>query len=135
MAKELKHTKLILHRYVREDNKKDVFLEMTYDQWFEKIFSDGHTDAWCIMLADGVKAIDMGVVRKKSMQTAGNWPMASYAAGVSDSEVPEMRAIDEKAGVPTEYNEEADPVFTSRGHRKRYLKAHELHDRNGGYGD
>lgn len=63
------------------------------------------------------------------------WPMASYAAGVSPEEVPAMMKIDEAAGVKTRYTPDGDPVFESRGHRKKYLKVHGLHDRNGGYGD
>lgn len=72
-------------------------------------------------------------------QTHGDiWPMASYAAGVSPEEVPEMVKFDKEHGVPTEYTtgpDGGDPVFTSRGHRAKYLKIHGLHDRQGGYSD
>ena len=63
------------------------------------------------------------------------WPMASVAAGVSPEEVPEMMKYDREKGIPTEYTNDGDPVFTSREHRKRYCEAHELFDRNAGYGD
>jgi len=63
------------------------------------------------------------------------WPFASYAAGVSPSEVPMMQKIDRENGVPTEYSSDGDPVFTSPAHRKKYCRAHGLYDRNAGYRD
>ena len=57
------------------------------------------------------------------------YPYASYAVGIDPSEVPAQRKLDKAAGVPTEYKH-GDPVFTSRNHRKRYLKHIQFHDRN-----
>jgi hypothetical protein len=69
-------------------------------------------------------------------QTHGDcWGYASYAAGVSPSEVPAMREVDRRAGVITDYSPDGDPIMRSRAHRKKYLAAHGLHDRNGGYSD
>jgi len=63
------------------------------------------------------------------------WPYASYAAGVSASEVPAMCKIDRENGVPTEYTPDGDPIMRSKSHRKKYCEAHGLYDRNAGYGD
>ena len=63
------------------------------------------------------------------------WPYASYAAGVSPSEVPMMQEIDRKNGVPTDYSSDGDPIFRSKKHRKKYCEAHNLYDRNAGFGD
>ena len=125
----------MLHRFKRADNGKEVFLEMTYAEWMDRIWSDGWSTRWCITLDDGAKAYDYGIVRKKSLQTAGNWPMASYAAGVSPDEVPELQKIDRLHGVKTEYTADGDPIFTSKSHRKKYCEVHKLFDRNAGYSD
>ena len=63
------------------------------------------------------------------------WPYASYAAGASPGEVPELRKIDEANGVPTDYSADGDPIFRSKSHRKKYCETHKLFDRNAGYGD
>jgi len=63
------------------------------------------------------------------------WPFASYAAGASPSEVPELRKVDAEHGVPTDYSADGDPIFRSAKHRKKYCEAHRLFDRNAGYGD
>lgn len=63
------------------------------------------------------------------------YPFASYAAGVSPSEVPAMREIDKKNGVPTDYSEDGDPIFRTPKHRKKYCEAHGLYDRDAGYSD
>ena len=63
------------------------------------------------------------------------WPMASYAAGVHPKQIPEMREIDRKNGVPTDYTEDGDPVFTGPKHRREYCEVHGLFDRNAGLSD
>ena len=63
------------------------------------------------------------------------WPYASYAAGVSPDQIPEMQKVDRENGVPTEYTSDGDPIFRSRRHRKKYCQVHNLYDRNAGYGD
>lgn len=65
-----------------------------------------------------------------------SWPMKSDAAGVHPSQVKEFTEQSYKMGVGTEFDSSTgQAVFTSRGHRARYLKAMGMHDRNGGYGD
>ena len=66
---------------------------------------------------------------------ADTWPLISTAAGVSPDEVPEMMEFDKAHGVPTQYTPDGDPIFTSKGHRKKYCSAHGLYDRSAGYGD
>lgn len=67
--------------------------------------------------------------------TKTTWPMASTAAGVHPDQVAEAMAHDREHGVPTDYNSDGDPLFTSRGHRARYCAANGLYDRNAGFGD
>lgn len=73
-------------------------------------------------------------------QTPAAWPKTSYALACLPNQVEEKMAFDKLHGVPTEYKKTpdgyaAEPVFTDRGHRKRYMKAHGCHDNSGGYGD
>jgi hypothetical protein len=60
----------------------------------------------------------------------GGWPIESSAAGVHPDEVPDMKKIDAKHGVPTEYTKDGDPSFTGPEHRRKYMKVHKMHDRN-----
>ena len=62
-------------------------------------------------------------------------PLHSVALGVHPAQITEAVADAKAKGVPTEFDTEGDPVFTSRRHRKEYLKAYGFRDRNGGYGD
>ena len=129
---EAKDTKLIMHRYRIFDTNEFEYMELTFNQWFDRIWSDG-TDKWCMTLDDGRQAHDMGIVRHKTHDVHGTWPMTSYACGVHADEVPERMILDRQAGVPTEYSNDGDPIFTSAGHRHKYLKVRKIHDRNGGY--
>lgn len=61
------------------------------------------------------------------------WPMESWSAGVHATQVREHMERDRKVGVPTEYTERGDPIFTSAEHRYRYMKSIGYHDKNGGY--
>jgi hypothetical protein len=63
------------------------------------------------------------------------WPIESCAAGVHPDEIPDMRKIDAKHGVPTQYTPDGDPILRDRAHRKKYLAVHGMHDRSGSYGD
>jgi hypothetical protein len=40
-----------------------------------------------------------------------------------------------KKGVPTEFTPDGCPVFVSRDHRKKYMRAYGYFDRDAGYGD
>lgn len=125
-------------RCLKEDGVTEVFLNLTYQELFDRLWSDGGSMNWRIKLDDETDGYYLETVQPKFIHSAGTWPMASYAAGVSQSEVPAMREIDAKAGVPTEYTpgpDGGDPIFTSKRHRKEYMKAHQLYDRNAGYSD
>ena len=54
---------------------------------------------------------------------------------VHPSQVAEAEADAKAKGVPTSFLGDGRPVFTSRGHRREYLKAYGVHDNQGGYGD
>jgi len=82
----------------------------------------------------GTKMARLLSVSGKS-RCGNGYPMASYAVGVGASEVPAAMEVDKKGGVPTRYTKDGDPEFTSRGHRKKYLKLHGFHDRNSYNGD
>lgn len=69
------------------------------------------------------------------IDTPGNWPMESIAAGVSPDQVPEFVQFDKQKGVPTQYSRDGNPIFRDRKHRRDYLRAHGIFDRNAGYGD
>jgi hypothetical protein len=68
------------------------------------------------------------------MQKGGVYQI-SDAAGVAPSQVKEATDHSRKIGIPTEFTPDGQAIFTSRSHRKRYLEAVGLFDRNGGYGD
>lgn len=128
--------KKTLHCFVKEGCGEKVFLWMIYSEWCERTWSDDCSSKWCITLEDGSKAFDCpDLARKKSHHCPGNWPMTSYAAGGHPDDIPEMQRIDKEHGVPTEYTNDGDPIFTSRKHRKEYCEAHKLFDRNAGYSD
>jgi len=74
-------------------------------------------------------------VASSSSLTRSKWPIISIAAGVHPSQVAEAKALAASRGVPTEYLPSGEAVFTDRGHRKRYLKAHQMRDNSGGFGD
>lgn len=67
------------------------------------------------------------------------WPMTSMAEGVHHKQLAQARRKNEAMGVgDTEYvrkDRDYMPVFRDRAHRRRYLRAHGLHDNDGGYGD
>lgn len=63
------------------------------------------------------------------------WPLTSNAMAVHPDSVDEARNLDKSLGVPTEYTTEGQPIFENRAHRRRFLRAHQFHDKDGGYGD
>ncbi len=63
------------------------------------------------------------------------WPMNSAAAGVHPAQISEAMAHAEANGVPTSFTADGDAILTDKAHRKAYLNACGLHDRNAGYGD
>lgn len=74
--------------------------------------------------------------RRSLAPADGVWPIESDAAGVHPSQIEETRAHDAKHGVGgTDYTRDGRPILTDKSHRKRYLRAHGLHDNDGCYGD
>jgi len=67
--------------------------------------------------------------------TPGNWPMVCWAAGGNPEDIPAMRKVDAEHGVPTDYTSDGDPILISPAHKKKYLRAHGLYDRNASYSD
>ncbi len=63
------------------------------------------------------------------------WPKYCDASGVHPDQIPEAREHLRSRGVPTDFLPDGRAVYTSRGHRKKALKAVGMHDRNAGYGD
>ena len=63
------------------------------------------------------------------------YPYASDAAGVDPSQIPEQMAHDTEHGVPTEYTRTGEPIMRDAAHRRDYMRANGLFDRNAGYSD
>lgn len=59
----------------------------------------------------------------------------STALAVHPKQVKEAMEHAKKMGVPTEFQPDGRPVFTSRQHRKEYMQRYGFYDRDGGYGD
>lgn len=62
-------------------------------------------------------------------------PLHSEALAVHSKLVKQQAEKARARGVPTEFDRAGRPVFTSRRHRRDYLRAFGCHDRSGGYGD
>lgn len=60
----------------------------------------------------------------------GKWPRESYAMGVDPEDVPQAMETARRHGVPTEYTPDGDPVLTSPGHQKRYMRVFGFYERN-----
>ena len=63
------------------------------------------------------------------------WPLHSDALACDPGNVLEAQEAASTRGVPTEFDREGRPVFTSREHRKQFCEAFGYIDRNAGYGD
>ncbi len=63
------------------------------------------------------------------------WPYPSAALGVHPEEVQHRMEFDRQMGVPTEYNSDGDPIMRNATHRRKFCRAHKVHDRNAGYSD
>ena len=74
---------------------------------------------------------------RQAKRCSGNgWPMKSDAAGVHPADAPKAEAASAKSGVPTEYDRKTgQAIFRDRNHRRNFLRANGMHDKNGGYGD
>ncbi len=69
-------------------------------------------------------------------QRPEGWPMVSTAMAVNIEQVELAQKKDRELGAPaTEYKPDregysAQPVFTSEAHKRQFIKAHGMHDRN-----
>lgn len=79
---------------------------------------------------------DKPIVAGDDLRTSTEWrePIVSDAIAVLPNQAAEAAREAAKHGVPTEFRE-GKPVFTSREHRRKYMRSVGVHDRRGGYGD
>jgi len=122
------------HKLVHYETQEVLYLDFTFAEWLDVVFSDGSSNYWLIKVGDDIY-YDHGIVRKKSWQTAGNWPMVSTAAGLHVDDVEYQMKQDAINGVKTEYDSDGDPILTSKKHRRDYMRSRGIHDRNAGYSD
>ncbi len=54
--------------------------------------------------------------------------MVSSSVAVHPDQVEEAVESAKRKGVPTEFQRDGRPVFTSRAHQRRYLKAYAMHN-------
>lgn len=71
-------------------------------------------------------------VDRRLRRTVNFFPWHSDGAGVNPDQIPEAYAQSVRDGVPTQFDSEGRAIFTSPGHRDRYLKANGLFDRKHG---
>ncbi len=70
----------------------------------------------------------------------GQWPMKSDAMAVRPKQLELAKKLDRERGAPpTEYVQSGDgytahPVFTSESHKRKFIRAHKMHDNNSFYG-
>lgn len=69
------------------------------------------------------------------LNRAKGWPLNSEALSVHPDQAKEAEADATKKGVPTHFDATGTPEFTTRAHRKEYLRRYGFHDNDGGYGD
>lgn len=60
---------------------------------------------------------------KPRQLSADVWPRVGKCAGVHPSQAQEAYDKSVKDGVPTNFTSDGDPIFTSAGHRKRYMRS------------
>ena len=99
-----------------------------HHRWFEV-----GTQPASIKVGRGIAVL--ACLANAARQTVDPWPLHSEAMGVHPSQADEAAAYSREIGVPTEFDGDGRPIFTSRGHRKRYAEAHGYFDADGGYGD
>jgi hypothetical protein len=104
-------------------------------QVIERVFAMGKAPVF-IDLGDGTTAErDIMAEHPPKGRHSGPWPLHCLACGVAPWQAKEMSKKAAEAGVPTEFDSQGDAVFTSRGHRARYMKTFGFFDRDAGYGD
>lgn len=95
----------------------------------ERIFPMG--EAPPSIIVNGLEAKrDYRAERVAVPPTAG-WPMEPcFASGVHPNQAQELCNYLEERGVPTEVNNEGDPIYRSATHRRKVLAARGMHDRS-----
>jgi hypothetical protein len=90
-----------------------------------------------ITLPDGTAAVrDIAAEYAKPRRGGcASWPMLSEAAGVMPEQAAEAHAESVRLGVETEFTRDGRAVFRDATHRRKYLRAIGMYDRNAGYGD
>ncbi len=69
-----------------------------------------------------------GIAKKKKN---ANWPLKSVGMAVNPEDVPAAMNLDRERGAPpTEYTPGGRPILRDPAHRRAYLRAHGMHDRN-----
>lgn len=104
------------------------------DEVVERVFPMGEAPQK-IRVGRKVFERDVAADHRQFKNTPGNWPMYCDASGVNPDQIPEAIAHAKSLGVSCDFTKDGRAIFTSPGHRKRYLEAHGFFDRNGGYGD
>lgn len=107
-----------------------------------RYFIDGKEVSKAVFDAEGDKArgdksLPEGISKKtggKKRHEKRGYPIKSYALAVTRKNIAAAQAQDAKMGVPTEYTKGGRPILRDAAHRKAYLKAHQMHDRNSFYG-
>ena len=82
----------------------------------------------CELFASGLVYSGVEVERQSK-------PKYSDAMAVHPDQVPEAIADAKKKGVPTDFLADGRPIFVSRAHQKRYIRAYGFYNKDGGYGD
>jgi len=108
---------------------------MTISQMGDVQMSDAHGDY--ILDDDGKRAYRNMALEQKGATHATGWAtgLVSEAAGCSVDNIPAERIFNQKHGINPDYTKDGAVIFTSRGQRKKFNKAHGLIDKSGGYGD
>jgi hypothetical protein len=65
-----------------------------------------------------------------TMDGTGTYPHNSMAAGVHPRQVGEAMEHAKKNGVPTDFTPDGQAIFTSRNHRRAYLRLLNMRDNN-----
>ena len=60
---------------------------------------------------------------KPRQLVADTWPRVGLCAGVMPDQAQEAYQKSVNDGVPTNFTKGGDPIFTSPGHRKRYMRS------------
>jgi hypothetical protein len=89
-----------------------------------------------VSTADGVMAYrDIAAEHGGGKRHAKPWPYFSEAMAVDPSQRAELIRFCKDKGVPTHVDEHGRPEIRDRGHRRRFMAARHICDRDAGYGD